>query len=187
MYTTRCFIAIPVGPPASSMVTRLLGKLETMVPGIKWTRHDQLHLTIKTLGELDNRDLLKVGEELRQACAEVEPFIVSLDGIGTVPKDKPAKVVWMGVSEGDDVLQALYQKLEKSLSDIGLPQEGKMYRPHLTLGRVGRTADLVLLQESLQAVAPEVQATFEVEEVLIYASIREKSGIVYEPIDTVML
>lgn len=187
MYTTRCFIAIPVGPPASSVVSRLLGKLGAKVPAIKWTRHDQLHLTIKTLGELDNRDLLKVGEELRRACAEIEPFSVSLGGIGTFPKNKPAKVVWIGVSEGADVLSALYQQLEQSLSDIGLPQEGKMYRPNLTLGRVGREADLELLAESLHAVGPDVETVFEVDEVVIYAAIREKAGILYEPIDTVEL
>jgi RNA 2',3'-cyclic 3'-phosphodiesterase len=187
MYTTRCFIAVPVGPPASSVIGRLLGKLGTSVPDVKWTRFDQLHLTIKFLGELDNRDLLKVGEELRRACAETEPFSISLSGIGTFPKNKPAKVVWAGVQEGSAILESLYLQLDQGLSAIGLPKEGKMYKPHLTLGRVGRGGDLELLAQKLQAIEPDVESVFDVDEILIYASIREKSGMVYEPIDTVEL
>ncbi|MEZ6136038.1 MAG: RNA 2',3'-cyclic phosphodiesterase [Pirellulaceae bacterium] len=187
MYTTRCFVAVPLGPPASSVTKRLIGRWQGTLEDVKWTRADQLHVTLKFLGELDNRDLLRVSEELQRACESIEPFTASLNGLGTFPRNKPAKVIWARVDEGSDILQQLYQHLDQALVEIGVPQDGKAYSPHVTLGRVGRTTDLDQLAQAMQAAEAEVQTMFDVDHVVVFASLREKGGIVYEPIETVAL
>lgn len=187
MYTTRCFIAVPLSPPASSVARRLVTQLQQQVPNVKWTRPEEMHITVKFLGELDNRDLLRVGEELRQACGGLEPFSGTLEGLGTFPKNKTPRVIWAGVKLGREYFEQLYQHLDQALIELGVPQEGKAYTPHLTLGRVGKGVDLDLLTRTLQRTAPEMKANFEVDEVVLFTSIREKGGFAYEPIDTVEL
>ncbi len=187
MYSTRCFVAVPVGPPAISVLGRLLARLSAEVPGVKWTRPEQLHISVKFLGELDNRDLLTVCEELAKICAPLEPTSASLSGLGTFPKNKPPKVVWVGLDLGRELLEQLYQQLDQAFIAMGIPQEGRAYTPHLTLGRVARDTDLQLLERTMQSIEPEVQTLFDIEEVVIYASLREKSGVVYEPIETIVL
>jgi RNA 2',3'-cyclic 3'-phosphodiesterase len=187
MYTTRCFIAVPLSPPASSVARRLVTQLQQQVPNVKWMRPEEMHITVKFLGELDNRDLLRVGEELRRACAEVEPFSASLEGLGTFPKNKTPRVIWAGVQGGREYFEQLYHQLDQALVELGVPQEGKAYTPHLTLGRVGKGVDMDLLMRSLQRAAPEMKGTFEVDEVVLFTSLREKGGFIHEPIDTVEL
>lgn len=187
MYSTRCFIAVPLQPPASTVARKLLDRLKQTVGNVKWTRPEELHITLKFLGELDNRDLLRVGQELRKACADIGPFSASLNGLGTFPKHKPPRIVWAGIDEGREIFERLYHHLDQSLIELGVPQEGKAYTPHLTLGRVGRGADLELLAATMQAVAPEMNALFDVDEVVLFTSLREKGGFVHEPIDTVEL
>ncbi len=187
MYTTRCFIATPLHSPAAAVARRIVGQLQNKVSHVKWMRPEEMHITIKFLGELDNRDLVRVSEELRKACSEVEPFSASLNGLGTFPKNKAPRVIWAGVDEGREYFEQLYQQLDRALIELGVPQEGKAYTPHLTLGRVGKGADVELLTKTLQQAAPEMQGVFEVDEVILYTSIREKGGFIYEPIDTVEL
>ena len=187
MYSTRCFVAVPLPPPASTVARKLISEMKQTTNNIKWTRPEEMHITLKFLGELDNRDLLRVGEELRNGCADIEPFTASLHGLGTFPKNKPPRVLWAGVDEGREVFEQLYQHLDQALIELGIPQEGKAYTPHLTLGRVGRGTDLQVLAAEMQRLAPEMKAPFDVNEVILYTSIRAKGGFIHEPIDTVEL
>lgn len=187
MYSTRCFIAIPVLAPALGTSLRLISQLKNRVDNVKWTREVDMHITLKFLGDIDNRELVGISQALREMCASVEPFVASLDGIGTFPRGKPPRIIWAGIREGADVLGSLYKQLDEALIGLGVPQEARAYSPHLTLGRVGRGADLERLDQELKRVAPEMKTSFDVNEVIIYASLRERGGNVYEPLDRIEL
>jgi RNA 2',3'-cyclic 3'-phosphodiesterase len=187
MYSTRCFIAIPVLPPAATNVLRIVADLRNSVDNVKWTREEELHITLKFLGEMDNRDLLTVSSELRRICQTVEAFTASLDGISTFPRGKPPRIVWAGIQAGRDSLVSLYEQLDAAMVQLGVPQEGRAYTPHLTLGRVGRGADLERLQQHLQRVDSGMQGSFDVNEVILFASLRERGKLVYEPLDRIEL
>lgn len=187
MGSTRCFVAVDLQPPADTKVRRLIRQLQSRVENVRWTSPDQLHITVNFLGDIDDRELPSVCENIRQVCQDIEPFCISLKGLGTFPKGKPPRVVWAAVDQGAEVLAKMYSELDSVFASLGIPQEGKAYRPHVTLGRVGRGADRELLSETLAEVGPGFATHFEVDEVRLLASIRERGTVVHESLDTVEL
>lgn len=187
MYTTRCFIAVPILPPASTNALRVIADLRDKVANVKWTRENEMHITLKFLGEIDNRDLLRVSSELRRICTGIEPFVASLDGAGTFPKGKPPRIVWAGIDQGREILASMYDQLDAALVEIGVPREGRAFTPHLTLGRVGRGADQERLLTNVERLSPSLKGSFDVNEVIVYASLRERGGHTYEPLDRIEL
>lgn len=187
MHVTRCFVAVPLLPPALAVARRLLDQLSSQLKHVRWTRPDQLHVTVKFLGDIDNRELPEVCRELRSACATIEPFTTGLRGLGTFPKDKPPRVLWAKVEPHSQPLVQLYERLEANLQTLGIPQEARAYTPHLTLGRVGRGADVDQVRATVESLAAEVESVFDVNEVILFSSFRERGNVIHEPIDTVEL
>ena len=138
MQTTRTFIAVEVGSPAREVMLRLIKQLSSELEGVRWTQPDQLHLTLKFLGDIDNRSLPEICTQMRAACEGIEAFSVALEGLGAFPKNKPPRVLWAGIEQGAAQLSTLHQRLESSLHSVGAPNEGRGYTPHMTLGRINR-------------------------------------------------
>lgn len=187
MQTTRTFIAVEIGSPAREVLLRLLKQLEGELPGVRWTQPDQLHLTLKFIGEIDNRDLPEICNQLRAACAGVEAFSVTLKGLGAFPKNKPPRVLWVGFDDGVDSLKLINERLEKSLGNVGVPSEGRAYVPHLTFGRINRGADQEQILTRISRDKETGFATFDISDVLLMASIRDRNRMIYETIDSVAL
>jgi 2'-5' RNA ligase len=180
-------VAVELDPSAAGPIARLIEQLRSEVSNVRWTRPDQLHVTLKFLGDIDNRELPRLCAILREVCAECEPFTAKLRGIGTFPKNKPPRVIWASITEGTEAFRELYTRLERQLAELGIPREGRAYTPHLTLGRVGRGADLDQLQSALEVASQQLSATLDVSELLLYSSTREREGIIYDCLDRVDL
>ncbi|MCA9129218.1 MAG: RNA 2',3'-cyclic phosphodiesterase [Planctomycetales bacterium] len=187
MQTTRSFIGIDLGPAASAAVARLLQKLRGQTSAVRWVEEQQLHLTIKFLGELDNVLLPGVCANLRAVCQHCEPFRLSLGELGTFPRGKPPRVVWVGIDDPESRLQALYERLDEAFVEYGLPRESRGFSPHLTLGRVKSQADTLDLQTKFDQLPGLTATEFEVEEIHLLASVKQGRTTQYEPIDTVEL
>lgn len=187
MQYTRTFAAIELGMPALGVVSRLTKKLSGINADVRWIDAEQLHLTVKFLGEIENVALPKACSALRQVCASVEPFRVSFGGVGTFPTGKPPRVVWVGITEGVESLQALQTKLDEAMQDLGVPREVRAFSPHITIGRVSRAADSNVLLEQLHSVADDAATQAEVDEVSLLASVKERRRTIYEPIDVAEL
>ena len=184
MQTTRTFIAIEVGPPASTVLSRYLADWSSVVKNVRWTRAEQMHVTLKFLGEVDNRDLPQICNATREICAAIDPFVATLNAFGTFPKGKPPRVLWAGFDHGVQEMVELNTRLESSLADIGIPRETRAFRPHLTLGRIGKAAQP---EDILKMCESPLATQFQVDSVLMLASERERGNIIYEPIDTIEL
>ena len=187
MQTTRTFIAVEVGSPAREVMLRLLKQLSSELTGVRWTQPDQLHLTLKFLGDIDNRDLPEACNQMRAACEGVEAFTVSLVGLGAFPKNKPPRVLWSGIEQGAEQLALLHQRLDSSLVGVGAPADGRGYTPHLTLGRINRNAEQEQIAKRLTQDSATQFAQFDVSELLLIASVRERNRMIYETIDTASL
>ena len=129
----RLFVAIR--PPAA-IRERLLDVMEA-VPGARWQDDDQLHLTLRFIGEVDGR----VAEEVTSALGTVRqaPFSISIDSVGTFGSRGRVNALWAGVRP-HDMLAHLHRKVDQALVRAGLHPEGRAYLPHITLARFGRDA-----------------------------------------------
>jgi 2'-5' RNA ligase len=134
-----------------------------VAPDLSWVREPALHLTVKFLGEQPADLVGRLVEELRAVGDRNKVIEVEIGGVGAFPNFRRPRVVWIGVSP-DPKLELLHHDVESACEALGIPLDGKPFRPHLTLARVKpRAADPVTLRKLARA-ADEV--TF-VEEVLI--------------------
>ena len=187
MQTTRTFIAVEIGSPAREVMLRMIKQLAGELNGVRWTQPDQLHLTLKFIGDIDNRELPEICTQMRAACSGIEAFSASLKGIGAFPRNKPPRVLWVGFQDGTEPLKLINQRLETSLTGLGVPTEGRAYAPHLTLGRINRGADQDQIAARLARDMDTEFASFDISDVHLIASIRERNRMIYETIDTVPL
>jgi RNA 2',3'-cyclic 3'-phosphodiesterase len=156
----RLFFAAMLESRAASVVAELQRSLRQRHtdPGVRWVSLEQLHYTLKFLGEVDASTLGACSQAAREAIQLASPFQLDLEGIGAFPSAKAPKVIWLGASAGSRILETLAARLDQQLSKAGFEQERRPFRPHLTLARIKglsaeRAAARMLQAECVQAVA----------------------------------
>ena len=187
MDTSRAFVAIELDTASVGSIARLVQGLKAKLPDVRWSRPEQLHLTLKFIGEVDNRELPQLCTALREACAGIEPFSLELSGLGAFPKNKPPRVVWVAAEDPQGVLAVLAERLDERMAALGVPRENRAFKPHLTLGRVSRGADLQRLHQAMQGAALQVSVRCEVDELVLLSSVKEQGQVMYEALDRVEL
>lgn len=102
---------------------------------ITWVPADRLHLTVRFIGEVDDRQAAAVGAALQPPVA-VAPFDLSLAGAGAFPGGGSPRVLWLGIADGRNALLAAERDISARLAKLGIAEEDRPYSPHLTLARV---------------------------------------------------
>jgi 2'-5' RNA ligase len=110
------------------------------VAGARWQDDDQLHLTLRFIGEVDGRTAEDVAEAL--SAIRATALDLRLEGVGTFDRKGVVDTLWAGVAPREP-LAALHRKIDRALIARGLPPEGRAYRPHITLARFGRAGGAV--------------------------------------------
>jgi 2'-5' RNA ligase len=134
----RLFVAI--SPPEE--LCRDIADLARAVPGGRPVPPEQLHLTLKFIGEVEGGKLLDIKEALTEILRPA--FSLSLRGVGFFPPRGMPKVVWVGIEPGEEV-DRLRRDIEKTLFAAGIPKEQQKFVPHLTLARL-KDANISRLQ-----------------------------------------
>lgn len=111
--------------------------LDTMggVAGARWQRDEQLHLTLRFIGEVDRHQARDIDAAL--AAVNVQPLTLSLDRIGTFDRRGRIDTLWVGVTPQAEVA-ALARRVDAALVRVGLPAETRAFVPHITVARFGR-------------------------------------------------
>jgi 2'-5' RNA ligase len=115
---------------------RLAG-LGAGIEGVRWIPEENLHLTLRFIGEVDEAQAEDIVEALDRV--EAPPFEIVLDGLGTFGAGAKLRAVWVGVQPSPP-LQALHRKIDRAVQRAGLPPEGRRFVPHVTLARLGSAA-----------------------------------------------
>lgn len=165
----RLFVAIdlPEG------VRETLAGLCCGIPGARWVPKEQLHLTLRFIGEVDGAQF----RDIRQGLAEIDlpSFPLGLKGLGCFPPRKAPRVLWVGVEPAEGGLIRLRNRVESTLVRLGLEPEHRKFAPHITLARLqdpplGRLTNF-LSGNGLFAAEP-----FPVSEFHLYSSVLSAKG-----------
>jgi RNA 2',3'-cyclic 3'-phosphodiesterase len=169
----RLFVAIR--PPEA--VRQLLIDSMHGVSGLRWQVDEQLHLTLRFIGEVER----PLAEDLALALGKVrfEPFAIRIAGVGRF-EQRGRGALWAGV-EPRAPLAALAAKVERVCVDVGLPAERRAFHPHITLARWGRSG-AVSLDPFLARHAALVSDPFEVDAFHLYQSHLGRDGAHYEAV-----
>jgi 2'-5' RNA ligase len=164
MDTARLFVALT--PPAP--VRNELAALAQDIAGLRWTPADNLHLTLRFLGDTS----AEKQEQMEAALARVrvEPFVLPVGGLGVFPPRGPAKVLWAGVGSGHTRLFQLRKQVDEALLSVDLTIDVRTFAPHFTLARIGEMAEPKQLAKFLERHRAFEAPPFRVESFELYAS-----------------
>jgi 2'-5' RNA ligase len=172
--TMRTFIAIEVPEKIRKQIDDVITDEKKRGLPIKWVQYENLHITLKFLGEIDENKKREITPVLQEIANKVTPFHISLEGIGCFPTPKNPRVVWVGVIQGKDPLCAIVQNVETALSCYGFKQE-KRFHPHLTIGRIKKVCNIVEILERQVASEP-----FLIDSIVLFKSTLKPEGPTYE-------
>ena len=134
----RLFFAVELPRYIRDAATARAARLRREFPAVRasWPRSENLHLTLKFLGEVEAIRLDSLHHMATAAAAALAPFTLNIEGAGTFPPRGVARVLWLGVRDDADQLSRLQFRLDKEGVYVGFPRESKPFRPHLTLARL---------------------------------------------------
>lgn len=151
------------------------------VHNVKWVKEENLHLTLKFLGEVVPTQLDQVVSAARSALVGHPAFALVVGGTGVFPHPRRARVLWLGLKDDAGQLARLQQYLDRSLSNLGFPSENKPFAPHLTLGRLRQPSEVA------RPVFPAENLILPVNRIILYESILKPHGPLYKPLATFKL
>jgi RNA 2',3'-cyclic 3'-phosphodiesterase len=138
----RTFVAIELPPEVRNRACQLIESLRrSSEANVRWVAPEQLHWTLKFMGDVDMLDVPDICRRLSKAVAPLPPFDVTAAGVGAFPDIHRPRTVWLGMREGVERMIQLHATVEETLADFGFRQEQRRFRPHITLGRVRGAAD----------------------------------------------
>jgi 2'-5' RNA ligase len=175
----RTFIAAELSIGVKHRAGELIKKLKLTGADVKWLPPEQMHLTLKFLGEVSRDDIIPLCRLTQEVAARFQPFDLTFRGTGAFPHTDHPRTLWIGVEEGLEEIRALQKELEQVLYDkLGFPKERRQFTPHLTFGRVHKaTAEM---NDVMEANSDFEGDCSEVDELVVFASYKEREGQRYE-------
>jgi 2'-5' RNA ligase len=184
----RAFIAIELSQSIRLKLEETSRNLQSQLKDvpIRWVPVDNIHLTLKFLGDVSTSNLGLLQSMLDTCLDSVKPFELSVGQVGAFPNARRARVLWVGVSAPPE-LKVTQRGIESQMESLGYTREERPFSPHLTLGRVGKNAR----PNHLQAIAGALEnsrtgalGTMQVQAVHLFKSDLLPGGAVYTRIHT---
>ena len=138
MGVIRTFIAIKSPVLVRDRLGRLVNTMRSRWPerSVRWVAPENVHLTLRFLGNTAETQIAALSQGLETIAAGYQAFTLTLGKSGTFPGGRRAKVIWTGLTDERGSLGELQQKVEALVQQLGWEPEERVFRPHLTLGRV---------------------------------------------------
>jgi RNA 2',3'-cyclic 3'-phosphodiesterase len=179
----RSFIALEIPAEIQSAIAHATSPLKDTLrkPLIRWVASQNVHLTLKFLGDVSPANLERLAEMLAKEVAAHEMFSLSVGGLGAFPNSRRARVIWIGL-DSPPALAALQRGLDAAAAQLGYPREERPFSPHLTIGRVTQavsTADLQHICRALDSTKVGILGTVSVQAIHIFKSDLRPGGSVY--------
>ncbi|MCA9173209.1 MAG: RNA 2',3'-cyclic phosphodiesterase [Planctomycetales bacterium] len=181
----RMFIAIWADEVADR-IHQLQERLRRAGGDVRWVSPDQLHLTLKFLGETTLLQSASVCRAMARVASRHEAFEVEVIGAGAFPDAERPRTLWAGVGGGGDQVTQLHLDLDDALADLHYPRESR-FTPHVTVGRVRSQRNREGICEQLEKDVRFEVGTVGVEEICLVTSRLEPEGPIYEVIGRVPL
>ncbi len=180
----RVFVAVPLPEELIHRIGAIQQTLDREISGVRWTRAEQVHLTLSFFAGLPEEDLDKIAEIMLSVSHSHPAFTVAASGIGAFPSPSRPRVFWLGLHPIDRLVD-LQADLTRGFRRLGLPTEDRPFKPHLTLGRArGKVRGAAPVFERHRGLSC---GTLPVERLILYESRLQPSGALHIPRQAVHL
>ncbi len=130
----RLFIGIKLSDKVRETLGNLKDELNEKLAGVRWVPIENLHITLKFLGNCEQGKVEAVAAVL-DPLRKYLPCPVEIGGLGGFPSSGSAKIIWVGVDDPGDIIEEIYRSCEKGCGRLGFKKERRKYHPHVTIGR----------------------------------------------------
>ena len=178
--TIRTFIAIPLDPHIRQTIAQAQNHLKELDCNIKWVNPENIHLTLKFLGEVKLKKIDAVKQSLEDLLGSVKPLPIELTQLGAFPNVKRPRIIWVGLNDDTKAISQLVSALEETLEKIGFKKEGRPFSPHITIGRIQSLKNLNLLSPEISgySLPPDLRQT--ISHITLYKSTLTSDGPIYD-------
>jgi RNA 2',3'-cyclic 3'-phosphodiesterase len=191
MSVIRAFIAIELPPEVQDCLEQVSTKLKDQLGEkvVRWVPVENIHLTLKFLGDVSVNNLDVLHEIINVEAASQKQLEISIGRLGAFPKIRRPRVIWIGIEFPPELI-TLQRSIESRTTRVGYPPDEREFSPHLTLGRVSRTAspsDVRKIGEVLSASRVGFMGVARVQAVHLFKSDLQPSGAIYSKMFTAPL
>ncbi len=178
----RVFIAIDIDEKMQAAIAdvqkQIASKIDVKRGDVKWVEPENIHLTLKFLGEIKTEQAPEVCKISEQVAAAHKNFTLDIESVGSFG-GRSAKVVWVGAGKGTDALLALQKDLDEQLTLAGYPSEEREFSAHLTLCRVRNPKAGFKLAEAVKQFEKLKLGSIAADAVCVYQSQLTPQGPIY--------
>ena len=177
----RSFVAVELDPAVRAPLVDLLRRQLPRTREVRWCTEQQLHVTLKFLGDVADGQLPAVCDAVRAAARSVEPFALRLSALGFFPSPRSPRVLWCGVEDPAGGCARWLELADPLFEELGFSRETRAFHAHVTLGRSKGPGGGEVMRRVLEqfAVAPTPEMT--VEQVVLFESRLTPGGAQYTP------
>lgn len=176
----RAFIAIELSEEIRSSLAQIESHLKYSGADVKWVEKDNIHMTLKFLGEITEEKCGKIKSILDEIGKSIKPFEISIKDIGAFPKIDYPRVIWVGLDKGATESKELAEKIDDELSKIGFEKESRPFTAHLTIGRVRSSKNKEALKQKLTTYDLQLTAKGQsINSVILFQSTLTPKGSIY--------
>jgi len=175
----RSFIAIELPEETIQNLAAIQEQLKGSRARVRWVKPGSIHLTLKFLGNISPVQVDEIAAAAAQVVVDEPPLTLYAAGLGGFPSPRKPRVIWVGLGGEVERLVNIQAGLEKALEPLGFAQEGRGFRPHLTIGRVKDRRGLQSLIEAISTQELPEFNSFDADEIILYKSDLRPTGAIY--------
>jgi len=157
---------------------QLRNKADVKKSDVKWVNPENVHLTLKFLGEIEDTKVVEVGNIVKDVASRHKSFELNVESVGCFG-GRSARVLWVGTGAGSDNLLGLQKDLDEQLALAGWPEDTREFTGHLTLCRIRRPAAGIKLAQMAEGYGDFKVGTISADSVLVYQSQLTPRGPIY--------
>lgn len=174
----RCFIAVEcTNNEIVDGIKRVQNALESTGANLKHVEPENIHLTLKFLGEIEQHKADEIAEIIREIS--FEPFSFKVEEVGVFPNLRRTATIWAGITDGVSDLSAVFEEVDSKMGKLGFERERRRFHPHLTISRVRSGKNRDQLVEELLAVKDQVFGVIHVDHISLKKSVLTQKGPIY--------
>ena len=183
----RSFLAIELPQSVLKKIEEVQGDLKQSRADVRWVSPRNIHLTLKFFGNIDESKIESIVQAIEGPVSATPPFSLKVRGLGAFPHLKNPRVLWMGLTEGKDVLTILQRQVEDELEKVGFEREERPFQPHLTLGRSNSSRGRDELIGMMEKYREEEFGEVVVEKMILFKSDLRPTGPIYTALKEIKL
>lgn len=179
----RTFIAIELPEEIKTSLARIQEALKQTGADVKWVKPENIHLTLKFLGERDEKKIEKITAILEEVAKSKNVFEANISSIGAFPRINSPRVIWVGINKGSTETKEIAEELEEKTALLGIPKEDRPFSSHITIGRTRsdlNREELVQVMNDLASKFGQENLELRVTKITLFKSTLTPKGPVYE-------